>query len=193
MHLASSVTKGAEGVVLRHVIRWGLGAVALGAIGVAAARHRARTGTSPHDVRSRWRQLQAQIWARGLIAGVIIGATWSWNSREPLWLHAVRVLVVVAVIGPLAHLVLRRVRHSTPRRRRPWTIMLPIRLGSVAGGVLEQWALQHAMTSGSAAVTTGVTMAVAIGVGGPLYMTHRIKREFLARRAERDATTTPAA
>lgn len=190
---ASSVTSGAEGVVLRHVIRWGLGAVALGAIGVAFARHRARTGTSSDDVRSRWRQIQMQIWARGLIAGAIVGATWSYNSRQPLWLHAVRVLVVVAVVGPLVRLVLRRVRQRTPRPHRTWTAMLAVRLGSVAGGALEQWLLQHAMAPGPAAVTTGITMAVAIGIGGPLYVTYRVEREYRARRELRDAATTPAA
>lgn len=190
---ANSVTSGAEGVVLRHVIRWGLGAVALGAIGVAFARHRARTGTSTDDVRSRWRQLQMQIWARGLIAGAIVGATWAYNSRQPLWLHAVRVLVVVAIVGPLVRLVLRRLRPSTAQRHRPWTAMLAVRLGAVAGGVLEQWLLQRAMAPGAAAITTGITMAVAIGIGGPMYVTRRVERAYRARREQRDAATTPAA
>jgi hypothetical protein len=180
--LLATLANGVGSVVLRHIIRWGLGAVALGAIAFAFARHRANAGTSPHDVRSRWRQLQLEIWARALIGGAILGATWSWNSRQSLWLHALRVLVVVAIIGPVLRLILQRARHAPSRRpHRPWVTVLAVRLGIVVVGVCEQWVLQKVMTPGSAAITTGATIAVLVGVGSPLFITRRIEHAYRAR------------
>jgi hypothetical protein len=172
----------------RHLFRYLLLLTAVAVVGAAMERSRERSGQPPATLAERIARFRRWIRIRFAISGFVLGATWVWHSSEPAWLHAIRVLVLVVIVGPLVRIALRSSRLGRARHRPASTIITM----SAARGLLVlvalgiQWILERSLTVTDATVVTALGLTVAVTLGGP-ELTFALARRRRSRSAASDA------
>ncbi|MFI6347820.1 hypothetical protein [Streptomyces sp. NPDC050560] len=102
-----------------------------------------------------------------LIVGLVMGALWVWHKGEPLWEHALKLLVLLFVVAPL---VLGRMRRKHPPVPGQLTLAYPrlvvAKLVLLVVTLAASALLRDKVDNADLVVAVG--MAVVIAVGGPL-------------------------
>jgi ABC-type amino acid transport system permease subunit len=95
-------------------------------------------------------------------AGLVMGAIWAWNQGEPLWEHAVKLLVLLFVVAPAAHFALqrraRRENATGPHLSFPRLVAAKVALVALALGAA--WLLRPAMTHADLVIAAGLALTI---------------------------------
>jgi hypothetical protein len=110
------------------------------------------------------------LWARYALAGLILGATWAWHEHQSPWGHALRVAILLLLVGPVIRFVRRRYAphwgHNLAEavQLRGW-LLAKLLLIFVAIGLeilLRQW-----LSYNTAAEFVALCLGVTVALGGP--------------------------
>jgi pimeloyl-ACP methyl ester carboxylesterase len=182
------------GFLAAHAIRYvALAAVVAGLTRWAIWRRARRPDGAAQPERTAVFGIELTVWARYLVMGFILGATWVWHENESPWIHALRVVIVVVLVAPVIRWVRQRYAKHPGRGRgarvrlRGWLLAKLVLVVTALGIelLLEKW-LSLSAAAEIAALWLGVTVAVA----GPL-LHERLMAGW--RRACRVAPASPAA
>ncbi|ROO82957.1 hypothetical protein EDD29_0445 [Actinocorallia herbida] len=100
------------------------------------------------------------------VAGIALGCAWAVGGDKPVWEHAIRTVVLLLVLLPVAEMVLnrRRARGDAPIPRLRHGPIITAKLSLVVLAAGAQLAL--ALVTSWASVIVGIALAaVIIGVG----------------------------
>ncbi|MFH8680486.1 hypothetical protein [Streptomyces lydicus] len=138
----------------------------------APTRDRPPAPTGPGPVRRDPGPGGARLVRPYLVAGLVMGGVWALNQGEPLWEHALKLLVLLFVAAPLLHLVRRRrtARHPGPRPRLSFARLAVAKVALIALALGAGQVLDGAVDHPDLAVAAGLTTAVTLF--GPLL--HRL-------------------
>jgi hypothetical protein len=147
--------------------------LALAAVGRWEVRRRFQNTPTDSSARGATTVLgvDVAIWIRFVIIGMLLGGTWVWNENQPPWIHAVRILVLVVIVGPLIRLFRqRRDGHQDEQSARrsfvkKWLLLkLTLVLTALSCElILEKW-----VSRTIAAPIVGLVLTVTVAVGAPL-------------------------
>jgi uncharacterized membrane protein len=179
--------------VARHALRYLLIVVVIagGARVVLAQRERRAAAAGVPATTPTFGGVPTLLWVRYALLGLLLGGTWVLDAGEAPWLHAIRVAVLLLLVGPALRLARRRFgRH--PGRTLPggrvvheWLVAKLV-LVVVAVGVellLGIW-----LSRQTAAEIVGLLLALSVFIGGPLLLERIVSR----RRLEAMATVGDA-
>jgi hypothetical protein len=146
-------------VVIAGLTRWAMG------------RRAGRLEDAGKPERTAIFQIELTVWARYLVMGFILGATWVWHEDESPWSHALRVVIVVVFITPVIRWVRRRYANQPSSGRgagvhlRGWLVAKLVLVLTALGIelLLEEW-LSRSAAAEIVALLLGFTVAIA----GPL-------------------------
>ncbi|HEX3823413.1 MAG TPA: hypothetical protein VHV79_02980 [Mycobacteriales bacterium] len=108
----------------------------------------------------RWSNPDIARRIRYAVAGLILGATWVWRESNPAWEHALRLAIVLIVIGPLLRLLRGR-----PAFNWKWLVA---KFALVMTGLGTQWLLEQWSSRTAATVTVAIAVGAAVALVGPL-------------------------
>jgi hypothetical protein len=168
----ASVWHAVAPVVGRHALRLILLAVVIGPLLRWRSRaRRCRAGDRrPFTDGEAAVATSRAVVVRYAVAGLVLGATWVWHENQPPWEHALRVLVVLLVVGPGLRWLRERVVPRWGRggaRRFPWRGWIAAKLTVVLLGVAAEWLLERWVSRTVAATVVAVAVALAVALGGP--------------------------
>lgn len=172
-----------------HVLRWVLVLVVLGPL----ARMAGQRGTT-RDGASTRQQWLTTLRIRFFVAGLILGGTWIWRSKAPLWEHALRLVFVMLVLAPALRWLRNRAAKQSGRpaprsfRSRYWLLA---KLALIGIGTAVQAGLEQTMSRTDAALVVGALLFAATALGGPL-ITVRAIRHRRERAPSDDDSADPS-
>jgi hypothetical protein len=108
--------------------------------------------------------------ARYLALGLVMGGVWAWNGGTPLWVHAVKLVVLMIIVTTLMRLARRRRarRSGVPAEPR---LSLPRTLGAkaalVVAALAANWLLDRWVPH--AYLLVGAGLAVIVALLGPRF------------------------
>ena len=156
----------------QHAIRYVAVLVLIGGLTRWAIWRRAqRPDGAAQTERSAVLGIELTVWARYLVMGFILGATWIWDENESPWTHALRVAILVIFLAPVIRLVRPRYANHPGRGRgagvrlRGWLVAKLV-LVVMALGIellLEEW-----LSRSAAAEIVALCLSVTIAIAGPL-------------------------
>jgi uncharacterized membrane protein len=159
-------------LLARHAIRYvALAAVIAGLTRWVIWRRAGRPAGATQPERTAVVGIELTVWARYLVMGLFLGATWVWHENESPWIHALRVVILVVLVAPVIRWVRQRYGNHPGRgmrsgvRLRGWLVAKLV-LVVLAVGVellLEEW-----LSRSAAAEIVALGLSVTVAVAGPL-------------------------
>jgi hypothetical protein len=159
-------------IVTRHVIRYvAILAVIAGVTRWAVWRRSRRPEGEAAGRSTAPLGVPLTLWVRYAVAGLILGTTWVWHENQSPWVHAIRVAIVLLLVGPVLRFVRRRYAprsgHNVaqPVHVRGWLVAKLVLIFLAIGLeiLLRQW-LSHNV----AAEVVALCLGVAVALCGPL-------------------------
>lgn len=178
-----------EGIwlIVRHALRY---VIVLAVIAGAASWYQRRSRSTHGDVSDRPPHLfvgaPVVIWVRYFVLGLLLGGTWVLNDAQAPWLHALRVAVLLLIIGPAIRMIRRRwgthKDRTLPGGRvvREWMVA---KLALVVIAIGLELLLSCWMSRSVAAELVGLWLGVTVAIGGPLLLERLVTRRRLLRMA----------
>jgi hypothetical protein len=159
-------------LVARHAIRYfAVLALIAGLTRWAIWRRSRRPEGEAEPMRTAAFGIDLTVWVRYIVIGFILGGTWVWQENEAPWIHAIRVVVLLAFVAPVIRWVRRRYGKGAGRHQgggvfvSGW-IAAKLVLVMLALGLellLEQW-----MSPNAAAEIVALCLGITVAIAGPL-------------------------
>jgi hypothetical protein len=145
-----------------------------------SATARLETAQRSRGIRAR----TAPVPVRYLLVGLVMGGIWAWNNGEPLWEHAVKLLVLIMVVPTLIHRLSERRRARFGLEHGPRISLkrlIAAKVSLVVFALAVSLLLRPHLTDADYWVAAGITAAIALI--GPLLHPYLIVHPSAAARA----------
>jgi hypothetical protein len=102
---------------------------------------------------------------RYLALGLLMGGIWAWNGSTPLWVHAVKLVGLMAIVTMLVRLVRQRRAARAGIRAKPQLSVprvLAVKASLVLAAMIVSWLLDGRVSHAYLVVATGLLVVVAL-------------------------------
>jgi uncharacterized membrane protein len=156
-----------------HGLRLALLFLAVAGITLLVVRRRARRRQPAARRPTVIAGVDLDIWLRYSVIGAVFGVAWLWNTGVAPWLHALRLVVLVLVLAPLATWFRRRRAarsgHADPMQAsahvRGWVVA---KVALVVVALAIEVLLGTWVSRSTSAAVVAVLLLLTVAVAGPL-------------------------